>query len=145
MAWFLLCCMVIFSATAVFAATNSIIPDTGQILCYDTSGVETACANTTGQDANYNAGNQPSYTANGGMVTDTVTGLVWRQQQLTDTTYNWYEATGTLDATYNPDPAVNVCGSLTLGGLTWRLPSIKELNQIAALWDLQPCNKLNFP
>jgi subtilase family serine protease len=130
MAWFLLCCMVIFSATAVFAASNSVIPDTGQTKCYDSSGVETACANTTGQDGNYSTSNQPSYSANGGMVTDAVTGLVWRQQQLTDTTYNWYEASGTLDATYNPSPAVDVCGSLTLGGLTWRLPSIKELNEI---------------
>ena len=45
-------------------------------------------------------------------------------------TYNWYQACGTYDATYNPT-SQNVCGSLNLGGYSdWRLPTKKELMSI---------------
>jgi hypothetical protein len=44
--------------------------------------------------------------------------------------YNWYQASGTYDATYNPS-SQNVCGSLNLGGYSdWRLPAKKELISI---------------
>jgi uncharacterized protein (TIGR02145 family) len=52
------------------------------------------------------------------------------QQQHDNTTYNWYQASGTADVTYNPS-STDVCGELNLGGYTdWRLPHMKELQLI---------------
>lgn len=89
------------------------LPDTGQTLCYDSSGNEISCSGT-GQDGEYNI-NPMSYTDNGnGTVIDNNTGLMWQQQD-DGITRSWDEA-----GTY--------CGSLNLGGKTgWRLPSKKEL------------------
>jgi hypothetical protein len=117
------------------------LPDTGQTKCYDPSGNtnnEIPCAGT-GQDGAYNF-NPMSYTDNGnGTVTDNNTGLVWQKcsvGQNNDATcsgtaamYNWYQATGTYDASYNPSTQ-NVCGSLPLAGGGWRVPSKKELTSI---------------
>lgn len=103
------------------------LPDTGQTKCYQ--GVypyaEIPCEGT-GQDGEYNI-NPLSYTDNGnGTVTDNNTGLMWQEQD-NGNTYNWYKASGTYDATYNPS-SESVCGSLTLGGFSdWRLPTKKEL------------------
>ncbi|MBI4654572.1 MAG: DUF1566 domain-containing protein [Nitrospirae bacterium] len=48
----------------------------------------------------------------------------------TAVTYNWYQASGTYDATYNPS-LQNVCSSLAVGGHSdWRLPTKKELMSI---------------
>lgn len=55
------------------------------------------------------------YTASGGIVTDTRTGLDWQQVM---------EMTGT------EADAVDYCASLDLGGTGWRLPSMKELETI---------------
>ena len=98
------------------------LPDTGQTQTY---------TNTFGEDSDYTI-NPPAFTENGdGSVTDNNTGLMW--QQIDDgNTYNWFESTGTADATYNPSAAINVCGNFTLGGYNdWRLPSKKELISIA--------------
>ncbi|MBI5675717.1 MAG: SBBP repeat-containing protein [Nitrospirae bacterium] len=106
------------------------LPDTGQTKCY--RGIdpydEIPCAGT-GQDGAYNI-NPMSYTDNGdGTVTDNNTGLMWQQDE-NPTTYNWYQASGTYDATYNP-LSQDVCGELTTGGYTdWRLPTKKELMSI---------------
>lgn len=98
------------------------LPGTGQ------TGDYTA---TFGEDSDYII-NPPSYNDNGdGTVTDNVTGLMWQQQD-DDVTYNWYEATGTADTTYNPSGATDVCGSLrTVGYTDWRLPTVQELQLIA--------------
>ncbi|MBI4837940.1 MAG: DUF1566 domain-containing protein, partial [Nitrospirae bacterium] len=106
---------------------------------YDTAGVEIACAGT-GQDGVYNI-NPMSYTDNGnGTVTDNNTGFMWQKcsvGQTNDTTcsgtavtYNWYQASGTYDSSYNPS-STDICGSLVLGGYSdWRLPAKKELISI---------------
>jgi hypothetical protein len=59
-----------------------------------------------------------------------VTGLIW--QSIDDATlYNWYEASGTPDVTYNPGGLIDVCGNLNLGGYNdWRLPNENELQGI---------------
>lgn len=95
---------------------SSTLPDTGQTKCYNSSGIETACAGT-GQDGEYNI-NPMSYTDNGnGTITDNVTGLIWQKED-DNTTRNWADA-----GTY--------CDSLTLGGQSdWRLPAKKELINI---------------
>jgi len=113
-------------------------PDTGQTKCYsDVSPYDEIPCEGTGQDGEYDI-NPMSYTDNGnGTVTDNNTGLMWQKcstgQNNDDTCsgtaldYNWYRASGTYHAWYNPD-SQDVCGSLNLGGSSdWRLPSKKEL------------------
>lgn len=108
------------------------LPDTGQTTCYDQVGKVISCpapGQPLAQDGSYNI-NPLSYTDNGdGTVTDNNTGLMWQQQD-DGNTYNWFKASGTYDATYNPT-SEDVCGSLTLGGYSdWRLPAKKELMTI---------------
>jgi len=118
---FMLCCLPP-------DASAFILPDTGQTTCYETAGNVISCA-STGQDGEYNI-NLMSYTDNGnGTVTDNNTGLMWQQQD-DGIRYNWYQASGTYNAAYNPT-AQDVCGSLTLGSHSdWRLPTKKELMSI---------------
>ncbi len=109
------------------------VPDTGQT---------TSHTATFGEDSDYTI-NPPSYTDNGDYtISDNVTGLMWQKCSVgqandascsgTATTHNWYEATGTTDATYNAGGATNVCGSLSLAGNSdWRLPKPFELMLIA--------------
>ncbi len=124
-----------------------IIPDTGQTQCYDASNNAVICSSIPlidpmyGQDGHYlqSTYGQHFYTDNGdGTVNDDVTGLMWQQCPAglsgagcatgSVATYNWYEATGTADATYNPGGAVDYCGDLSTGGYTdWRLPDYHEL------------------
>jgi hypothetical protein len=106
------------------------LPDTGQTKCYQdvSPWAEIPCTGT-GQDGEYSI-NPMSFTDNGnGTVTDNNTGLMWQKQD-NGNAYNWYKASGTYDATYNPS-SEDVCGSLNLGGHSdWRLPTKKELMSI---------------
>ncbi|MCH7867310.1 MAG: DUF1566 domain-containing protein, partial [Myxococcales bacterium] len=102
------------------------LPDTGQTTCYVPGfGDVKGCAGT-GQDGEYSI-NPMSFTDNGdGTVTDNLTTLMW-QQDGASSSLNWYEASGTMDATDNPT-STDVCGSLALGGHNdWRLPTPIEL------------------
>jgi hypothetical protein len=64
-----------------------------------------------------------------GTVTDNNTGLMWQQQD-DGASYNWYQASGTYDATYDPS-SQNVCGALGLANYPdWRLPTKEELVSI---------------
>jgi hypothetical protein len=128
--------LLLFSSVALSGAYN--LSDTGQTKCY--RGVipydEIPCAGT-GQDGDYNI-NPMSFTDNGnGTVTDNNTGLMWQKCSIgqnndaacsgTASIYNWYRASGTYSATYNPT-SLDVCGSLVLGSYSdWRLPAKKEL------------------
>ncbi|MBI5675184.1 MAG: DUF1566 domain-containing protein [Nitrospirae bacterium] len=127
----LLCCSVALS----YAFKQ---PDTGQTRCYrDVSPYDEIPCAGTGQDGEYNI-NPMSFSNNGnGTVTDNNTGMMWQKCSVgqnndatcsgTAVTYNWYKASGTYNATYNPSSQY-VCGSLNLGGYSdWRLPSKKEL------------------
>jgi hypothetical protein len=123
------------------------LPESGQTLCYDSSGNVIVCDTTgyTGQDGAYDIDSM-SYTDNDdGTVTDNNTGLMWQKCSAGQTdfadcsggtaaTYNWYQATGTPHSTYNPSGGTNICGSLNtsnFGGHTdWRLPSKQELQTI---------------
>ena len=106
------------------------LPDTGQTKCYQAVDpyAEIPCAGT-GQDGAYSI-NPMSFIDNGnGTVTDNNTGIMWQKED-DGSTYNWYQASGTYDATYNPT-SQDVCGSLNLGGHSdWRLPTKKELMSI---------------
>jgi hypothetical protein len=63
------------------------------------------------------------YAVSGGEVTDNYTGLVWQQDH------------SGPDADHSWDEAVGYCVTLTLGGQSWRLPS---LNEIASIVDDVP-------
>ena len=106
------------------------LPDTGQTKCYQAvePWAEIPCEGT-GQDGAYTI-NPMSFTDNGNdTVTDNNTGLMWQKQD-DGNTYNWFQASGTYEATYNPS-SQDVCGSLILGGYSdWRLPTKKELMSI---------------
>lgn len=131
-------CLVVWSFGSAGAY---FLPDTGQTKCYQSASpwAEIPCADT-GQDGEYNI-NPMSYTDYGnGTVTDNNTGLMWQKcsmGQNNDSScsgdagiYNWYQASGTYDATYNSS-SQNVCGSLNRGGHTdWRLPTDQELQTI---------------
>jgi fibronectin type 3 domain-containing protein len=94
-----------------------ILPDTGQTLCYDSSGNVIDCTGT-GQDGAYDI-NPMTFVDNGnGTVTDNNTGLMWQKDD-NGNRYSWYQA-------------LSRCSSLTLGGHSdWRLPTKKELMSIA--------------
>ena len=121
--------LVYMISTAAFAGTFK-LPDTGQTTCYQDvePWAEIPCAGT-GQDGAYSI-NPMSFADNDdGTITDNNTGLMWQKQD-DGNMYNWYQASGTYDATYNPGPQ-SACGSLTLGGHSdWRLPTKKELISI---------------
>jgi hypothetical protein len=127
------------------AAHAYTLPDTGQTKCYQAVSpyAEIDCAGT-GQDGEYSI-NPMSYTNNGnGTVTDNNTGLMWQKCSVgqnndlscsgTAAIYNWYQATGTADSTYNPSGGTNVCGALNTsnfgGHSDWRLPTEQELQTI---------------
>ncbi len=62
-----------------------------------------------------------------GTVIDSSPGLMWQQAD-DEKTYNWYQATGVVHATYNPGGVTDVCGEATTGGYTdWRLPTQDEM------------------
>ncbi|MBN2034530.1 MAG: DUF1566 domain-containing protein [Deltaproteobacteria bacterium] len=102
-------------------AQTYILPDTGQIKCYDNS-VQIPCPQPGeafyGQDGNYE-GLQPTYqlSPDGLMVTNLNTGLMWQQAD-DGVSRDWYQA-------------VAYCEDLDLGGHSdWRLPSRMELVSI---------------
>jgi hypothetical protein len=117
-----------------------IIPDTGQVLCYnwdkimcDTwhmEGFVQVCDSLPycpvegedfyGQDACYVI-NPPDLTDNGdGTVTDNLTGLVWEQKTATDETF-----------TFSYGDALTHCDTLSLAGQNdWRLPTRQEFSTI---------------
>jgi hypothetical protein len=94
------------------------VPKTGQTKCYDTSGTEISCTGT-GQDGEYQKGvtwPSPRFTGNGtGVITDTLTRLMWAENANLDGTKTW-------------NNAIDYCNGLSLGGYTdWRLPNVREL------------------
>jgi hypothetical protein len=142
-----------------FSNNNYKLPDTGQTTCSDNSGVSIEpCpdpGNALAQDGSYTI-NPLSYTANSGdntgTVTDDNTGLMWQQciEGLTGSdcttasanTYNWYQATGTAEDTYNLNGASNACGNLSLAGYAdWRLPDENELMGIVDYGSFDPAIK----
>ena len=106
--------------------------DTGLAACYG-NGAEIACPASGqpfyGQDATYTS-NPLRFVVGPSTVTDALTGLTWQKADSGTTFYNWYQAAGVQDGTYNPTP-VDVCAALVLDGLAgWRLPSRRELVSI---------------
>lgn len=123
------------SAMATVAVTardgTSSLHDTGLAACFSAS-AQIPCpapgAPFYGQDATYST-NVMRFVFDGSTVTDALTGLNWQRVDVAGT-FNWYEASGTYHAAYNPT-SKSVCGAITLAGHTdWRLPSRRELLSI---------------
>jgi len=71
-------------------------------------------------DAYYNEGLDKNLTRLNEMVTDNLSGLIWQDNN---------ESNATAQAVdFSTAPAY--CANLSLGGLTWRVPTIRELNSI---------------
>lgn len=132
--------------TGIFTTTKNHVvyqvPDTGQTSCfYDntTTWVEDAACSETysvgstqhpyGQDSHYpDKPNVRSYdTSVDGIITDNVTGLVWKECTEGQT---GSDCTGNAPITYTWPAAFNACAALndsSYGGITdWRLPTQKE-------------------
>lgn len=122
--------IIVFVLSSNSLAGTFMLPDTGQTTCYDGAGNVIAPCPAPGdplaQDGSYSI-NPLAYTDNG-TVTDSNTGLIWQKED-DGNTYNWYQATGEVNSSYNPSGGSykNVCGELGAG---WRLPTKKELMSI---------------
>jgi len=110
------------------------VPDTGQTRWYST---------VFGDDGDY-AINPMSYTDNGdGTILDNVTGLTWQKCRMGESGLDC--ATGTA-ATYDWSAAGTTCGSLSLAGTGWRLPTDLELMTIVDYGKYGPAiNTAYFP
>jgi hypothetical protein len=114
--------ILIIAGIAYFACCASAqaykLPDTGQKVCYDSVSPysEVPCAGS-GQDGAYYI-NPPSYSSS---MLDYNTSLSWHADN--GNSYNYYEAAGIYNATYNPS-TTSVCGELGSG---WRLPTTGEM------------------
>lgn len=112
------------------------VSQTGQTICYDSTGSMIACAGT-GHDGELQNGLANSFTDNGdGTVTDNVTGLMWEKHSDdgsihdNDDTYTWDDAFAVKVATLNS-------GSFA-GHNDWRLPNRKELDSLVNLGVVNP-------
>lgn len=126
-------------STAASAPSRFTVPKTGQVSCFDASGVSISCANT-GQDGEYQAGGAwpiPRFTQpDDGTVIDNMTGLVWLESFNCNGVKSWDAALAWAASLYD--------GSTTSGGLNgdcgladgslpgvWRLPTVAEFLSIA--------------
>ena len=135
------CCLLVLS---IGNADAFKLPDTGQMLCYAADGSTISCAGSW-QDGAYTINPMSCKDNSNGTITDNNTAFMWQkcsagQNYLTcsgtASNHNWYQATGTVDATYNPlgGSFQDVWGSLNTsnfgGHKDWRLPTRKELVSI---------------
>jgi len=122
------------SADTITVRAGMPVPDTGQTRWYST---------TFGDDGDY-AINPLSYTDNGdGTILDNVTGLTWQKCSLGQSGTDC--AIGTA-ATYSWASADAACGSLSLAGTGWRLPTDFELMTIVDYGrSVPPINTAFFP
>ncbi len=99
---------------------------TGQTGCHDVGGLAVPCAGS-GQDAEFHRGvpwPEPRFAAQGGLVEDRLTGLVWtRQANYAEFPLTWTEALGFV-ADMNRQRA--------LGRADWRLPNRRELRSLVS-------------
>ncbi len=109
------------------------LPETGQKICYDSTGNVISCVGT-GQDGDIRAGvvwPDPRFSDNGdGTVVDHLTGLMWLKSGNCFQTKNWVEALGSV-ADLNANPGKYSCGGYTATYGDWVLPNIHELESLA--------------
>jgi len=114
------------------------VPQTGQILCYDTDGGSPIECTGTGQDGEYQKGvvaPTPRLTDNGnGTITDNLTGLIWLKNANCFSAVIWDQALSNCNGLQNGS-----CG-LTDGSSAgdWRLPNYKELFSLVDIANYEP-------
>jgi hypothetical protein len=66
-----------------------------------------------------------------GTITDPLTGLIWLKNAISGPTgYNWFQASGNYDSTYNPN-STDVCGEYFFAGYDdWRLPDLYDAKSL---------------
>jgi len=108
---------------------NAGVPKTGQSKCYDASGTEITCTDT-GQDGDLEKGvawpDSRFITGTTGVVTDTLTGLIWLENANCFDTSTWTQALTDANTLNSGE-----CG-LTDGSAEgdWRLPNVRELQSL---------------
>lgn len=128
---------------AAALADQALLPQSGQVLCYDAAGAEIPCTGT-GQDGDLQMGiplPSPRFTDNGnGTVTDNLTGLIWLKNA--GCRGHDYSSTNALSAANTL--ASGACG-LTDGSVAgdWRLPNLKELHSLINRQQANPAAWLN--
>jgi hypothetical protein len=130
-------------------AAGSLVPQTGQTICYDTGGVEIVCTTNIGpgQDGDLQRGVPwpgPRFTVNesspgvpDGTVTDNLTGLIWlANANCAAARMDWATALAYSRALF--DGCTNCGGTNSDCGLQdgsmagqWRLPNARELHSLA--------------
>lgn len=119
---------IVFAATCALAASVS-LPQTGQTICFDSSGTEVNCAGT-GQDGDHRAGVEwtaSRFIDNGnGTLSDNLTGLIWLKNANCAGELYWNDA-----LSWSNSLASGTC-ELTdgSGAGEWRLPNILELESL---------------
>lgn len=88
----------------------------------------------TGSDGALLLGINRGYTNNGnGTITDNATGLIWQQCSLVGDSSDYTNHINSCNSdgnTFDYSDAVSFCNSLTLAGLSWRLPTRLELDTL---------------
>jgi len=121
--------IIITAMPIVTFAEQALVPQSGQVLCYDASGTDILCTGT-GQDGDQRMGvpsPNPRFIDNSnGTITDNLTGLTWLKNANCFGSNNW-----TNSLNYANALASGQCG-LTDGSVAgdWRLPNIKELQSL---------------
>ncbi|HYC56262.1 MAG TPA: DUF1566 domain-containing protein [Candidatus Binatia bacterium] len=114
---------------------GALIPQTGQIACYNASALLPSCAGT-GQDGELRRGAARNFLDNGdGTISDDATGLMWEKLSDDgsihdkDTGYTWLNA-------FSKIAALNVAAYA--GYTDWRLPNILELETLRNVGSFSP-------
>ncbi|MEA3492537.1 MAG: DUF1566 domain-containing protein [Campylobacterota bacterium] len=112
------------------------VKKTGQTKSYNSSDIEVIDGSVE-DDGFYQTGIRSNYTRDAGQntVTDHITRLIWQDNSDVKTVTKQWNTTdnynaGNYDNT-SGDTAATYCSGLTLGGYSWRLPTISELKDIA--------------
>ena len=135
--------VTVFGVNGTLASTLG-VPETGQTLCYDSSGGQIACAGT-GQDGEYRAGvawPSPRFTDQGdGTVRDNLTGLVWLKNANCFGQQTWANALNAANTLGNGE-----CG-LSDGSADgdWRLPNVRELTSLTDFSQVTPALPSGHP
>ena len=148
---FLIFSLGIFQSPFTHAMPPALIAQSGQTLCYNTSGVNISCPGT-GQDGDKMTGvasTAPRFTVNvhndgvtpDGTVTDNLTGLIWLKYVDCFSTMTWGEALTSVRII-----AADVC-NLTDGSTAgqWRLPNINELESLVDAQQSSPAIPSGHP
>ncbi|MFW6297792.1 MAG: DUF1566 domain-containing protein [Desulfosalsimonas sp.] len=111
---------------------------TGQYRCFDETGLEISCENT-GQDAHMLIGRpwpDPRFNSSSRTVYDHLSGLTWTRHPESDCLLNWHDALERVKSmNLNKKHGYN----------DWRMPGIRELENLVDLGSHSPALPCNHP